>query len=284
MAPTVGILHPGEMGSFVAASLRNTLGQVYWCSEGRSQRSRERAEAQQLSEIPTLQEFCSRCELIVSVCPPGSAAEQAQQVADCGFTGLYLDANALAPASVQQLGEFCRARGMRFIDGGVVGLASYKPGTTWLYLSGPQAAEVAPCFAAGPIEVEVLGEEIGQASALKMCYAAWNKGKNALLEAVLASAEAMQVREALERQWERNEPGSSSKQQARLTAIARKAWRFGPEMEEIARTLADSQVPEGFFTAAAEVYRRQSAFKDCEQPPELAELLATISSPRPESA
>ena len=276
MSKALGILHPGEMGSFLAASARNTLGTVYWCSEGRSAATRARATQQGLTEISTLREFSERCSVIVSVCPPQAAAAQADAVLATGFKGSYVDANALSPATMQSLGARLQAAGMRVVDGGVVGLASYKPGTTWLYLSGPDAADVANCFSAGPVEVLVLGATIGQASALKMCFAAWNKGKNALLTAVMATAEELGVRAALEQQWDLYEPGFSSASSERLRGIARKAWRFGGEMDEIAETLQACGVPHEFFTAAAELYRRESTFKDSTSPPPLEQLLAAV--------
>lgn len=280
MSSVLGILHPGEMGSFLAASARNTLGTVYWCSEDRSAATRARAEQQGLTEIPTLLEFYRRCDLIVSVCPPHAAEAQADAALALGFSGIYVDANALSPATMQSLGARLQAGGMQVVDGGIVGLASYKPGTTWLYLSGPKATEVAACFSAGPVEVTVLGPELGQASALKMCFAAWNKGKNALLTAVLATADELGVRAALEQQWDIYEPGFSSTSTERLRGIARKAWRFGGEMDEIAETLQASGVPHEFFTAAAELYRRESAFKDSTTPPSLEQLLTIVRTPR----
>lgn len=279
MTASLGILHPGEMGSFLAASARNTLGKVYWCAEGRSAATWARAEKQGLTATGSLAEFCRVCSVIVSVCPPHAAEQQAEAVAAAGFTGIYVDANALAPATMQALGARLQGRGMRVVDGGIVGLATYKPGTTWLYLSGTEAAAVAACFQAGPVETVVLGTELGQASALKMCFAAWNKGKNALLAAVLATADELGVRQALERQWDIYEPGFSTASSERLRGIARKAWRFGDEMDEIAQTLQSCGVPHEFFTAAAELYRRESAFKDA-APPDLAELLASVRTSR----
>lgn len=272
----VGILNPGEMGSYIAHCAANTVKQVYWCSEGRSPATRARAQQQGLIEISNLKEFCASCELIISVCPPHAAQEQATAIINQAYKGIYVDANALAPATVINIGKQMQSVGITFVDAGIVGLASYKPDSTWLYLSGREAAAVANCFSKGPVVTKVLGPDIGQASALKMCYAAWNKGKNAMLTAVLAAAEQMGVREALEQQWDIYEPGFTQDSSTRLRNMARKAWRFGPEMEEIAQTLENCGVPPEFFIGAAELYRRESEFKDKPKPPELTEILAAV--------
>lgn len=277
MTLKTGILHPGEMGSYLAATARATLGTLYWCSQERSAATRQRAEQQGLSEITTLQDFCDTCDLIISVCPPHAAASQAQAVLDCGFKGIYVDANAVSPASVAVIGQGLQAAGIAFVDGGIIGLPTGKRGDTTLYLSGAQAAAVAACFGAGPLTAKVLGPEIGQASALKMCYAAWNKGKTALLTSILAAAEQMDVRSALEQQWNLDEPGFAEQSTQRLRGVARKAWRFGAEMDEIAATLRECGVPAEFFDGAAELYRRESAFKDATAAPPLADILAAVT-------
>lgn len=278
MTDIVGILHPGEMGSSLANTVRNSVGKLYWCSQGRSQATRARAEQQQLTEITSLRDFCKTCTLIIGVCPPHAARAQARALIDAGYHGLYLEANAISPATVQQLALELATAGITLIDGGIVGLPTMQRGTTWLYLSGPQAQQVQPCFSVGPIETVVLGEAIGQASALKMLFAAWNKGKNALLGAILATAEQTGVRTALEQQFDQFEPGFSTNAHQRLRGIARKAWRFPAEMQEIAGTLQANGVPAAFFTAAAEVYQRQAVCKDAGTPPSLETLLHLIAN------
>lgn len=273
----IGILHPGEMGSFIAHCAMQNTQQVYWCSADRSESTRKRALEQGLTEIASLKAFSASCDLIISVCPPHAASTMANDIINSGFTGIYTDANALAPATVIALGQQMQTAGIRFVDGGIIGVPDYKTTNTWLYLSGDNAAEVAQCFTAGPLEARVLGPDVGQASALKMCFAAWNKGKNAMLTAVLATAEQMGVREALEQQWDILEPGFSKASTTRLRNMARKTWRFGPEMEEIAATLDSCGVPPEFFIGAAELFRRESGFKDSAEAPELSDILAAVS-------
>jgi 3-hydroxyisobutyrate dehydrogenase-like beta-hydroxyacid dehydrogenase len=280
MTPRVGILHPGEMGTYVARTLRAgyDVGEekVYWCSEGRSAATRQRAALAELEEVPSFTTFCSTCELIFSVCPPHAAGNLARRVIQAGFKGLLVDANAISPQAVIAMGTELATHGIKFVDGGIIGLPGGKPGDATLYLSGPAAEDVAACFKTGPLLAKVLGPTIGQASALKMCYAAWNKGRNALLTSVLAAAEHLDVREALQQQWDQDNPGFSDDVEARLRFVARKAWRFSGEMQEIAATLRECGLPGEFFDAAAELYQREAAFKDAASTPDLAEILAAV--------
>jgi 3-hydroxyisobutyrate dehydrogenase-like beta-hydroxyacid dehydrogenase len=252
MPRRIGILHPGQMGSAVAASMRNGGNEVYWASEGRSQNTRERASELGLIDAMTVANMCETCSAIVSVCPPEFADAVADQVRSLSFRGLFVDANAISPERVKRM-----AHGMKFVDAGIIGL----PPAPWVYFSGAVAAEAAALFDAGPIKTEVIAGEIGKASALKMCFAGYNKGTSALLCAILALADQLEVRELLEEQWKRM-PGSPANPAKTVASVAPKAWRFAPEMQEIAATFEAAGLPPGFHQAAARIYADLAAFKD----------------------
>jgi len=275
-ARPVGILHPGEMGSAVAATIRNSGYPILWTSEGRSHLTRARAESAGFTDAGSLVHLCESCALIVSVCPPEFAAGLADRVAANGFRGTYLDANAISPTHKQEIAARMRSSGIRFVDGGIIGLPPKRRGETWLYLSGEHAQSVVCCFQAGPMEVEVLGPEIGKASALKMCYAAQNKGSIALLLAVLGAADRMGVLEDLKRDWTRH-VSPLEKGEARILRAAPKAWRWSPEMHEISATLGGAGMPPGFHQAAGEIYEMLREFKDA-APASLEEVLQKLRS------
>jgi 3-hydroxyisobutyrate dehydrogenase-like beta-hydroxyacid dehydrogenase len=272
----LGILHPGNMGISIAASALNSGCEVYWVSQGRSAQTIERAERFDLHDAGTLAELCQTCPVLVSVCPPHAAEDVADQVLDCGFAGLYLDANAISPQRAIRIGEKMTASGVAFVDGGIIGGPAWEPGRTWLYLSGRRAEEVAACFSAGPLETTVIGEATGKASALKMCFAAWTKGSTALLCAILATAEELGVWQDLERQWERIWPGFPEQTVSRVRGVTAKAWRFAGEMEEISATFDEAGLPGGFHAAAADLYLRIAGFKDAPSTPSLEEVLAAL--------
>ena len=186
--------------------------------------------------------------------------------------------NAIAPQKVSSIYADMIQAGIEFVDGGIIGGPAWEPKSTWLYLAGRQAEEVAGCFRQGLLETEVMGTEIGKASALKMSFAAYTKGSTALLCAIMAAAEEMGVREALEKQWARNGSEFADRTQNRLRRVTAKAWRFSGEMEEIATTLDRAGQPDGFHLAAADIYRRLADFKDAEAIPELQDVLRALRS------
>jgi 3-hydroxyisobutyrate dehydrogenase-like beta-hydroxyacid dehydrogenase len=272
----IGILHPGEMGISVAAALKNNGHSVYWVSEGRSADTRTRAEKFGLTDAHTLPQLCAECSTIVSVCPPHAAETITHQVVAVGFKGLYLDANAISPKRAIAIGQTLANAEIAFVDGAIIGAPAWKSGGTALYLSGAHASEIAACFAASPFVTRVLSANIGEASALKICYSAYSKGTTALLSAILATAETWGVREALYDQWAEGDASFATRTQERIQRSLGKAWRFVGEMEEISATFGDAGMPEGFHAAAADVYRRLAHFKDVRAMPSLNDVLDAL--------
>jgi len=272
----IGILHPGEMGVSIAASAINSGHQVYWVSEGRSNKTRLRAEKHNLIEVESLSQLCQTSNIIFSVCPPHSTEDIAKLVIEHGFRGYYLDANAISPQRAVKIGHMLESNGIHFIDGGIIGGPAWKPNETRLFLSGKDANIIADYFSNGPLETKVIGDEIGKASALKMCYAAYSKGTTALLAAILATAESLGVRDELYGQWNMDDSSFSEQANRRATRATAKAWRFEGEMHEIASTFQEAGLPNGFHEAAAEVYRRMAHFKDTLETPKLDDILKVL--------
>jgi len=224
----VGLLHPGEMGATVGNALVAAGHTVLWASGGRSEATRARATA--FEDAGTLAALTARSEVVFAIVPPHAARDVASAVQP--FAGIYVDANAIAPETARSLDA------ERLVDGGIIG----GPPAPHLYLSGAEAAAVAALFAGSPIQARV----VGNASALKCAYAAWTKGSAALALAAQEYARRTGVEQELLAEWQPHVD------EAR---VARKAWRWVGEMEEIANAFADEDLPPGFHEAAAEIYR-----------------------------
>ena len=287
MTRTIGLLHPGEMGATVGAAARRNEEQVAWTSDGRGSLTRARAEEAGLTDAGSLPALVERSRIILSVCPPHAAGEVARAVAGQRFSGVYVDANAVSPATARDVRQIVEEGGASFVDGGIIGPPALHPGTTRLYLSGAESARVAACFRHGPLEACVLDGAPGAASALKMSYAAWTKGSAALLIAIRTLAMHEGVDAALIHEWELSQAGLPGRSDGAVRSNAGKAWRFAGEMEEIADTFAGAGLPDGFHRAAAEVYRRMTGYKDAASPPSVEEAAARIlavTAPRKSSA
>jgi len=244
------------MGTALAELLRGRGHTVLWASAGRSPASARRAASAGLQDAGSIGELASRSDIAISVCPPHAALEVADAVA--GFRGLFVDANAVSPATARTVGQRVESGGARFVDGSIIGLPPRSAGTTRLYVSGQEASKIAALFEGTALETIVLDGPAGAASGLKMAYAGWTKGSLALLLAVRAAARAEGVEEALLEEWALSIPGLIERSRRAAGPAAVKGWRWIGEMEEIASTLQSAGLPAGFHEAAAEVFRRAS--------------------------
>ena len=272
---TVTLLHPGNMGATIGAAVQGA--RVLWVSDGRSEGSRQRASKAGLEDVATLAEAVGESDAVLSVCPPHAAEDVAESVAGLGFGGLYVDANAVSRATAQKVGETIGKAGATFVDGAIIGPPVTKPGRTRLYLSGPGAEDVAKLFSGSMLDARVIEGGLGAASALKMTYAAWTKGSDALILAIRALAAREGVEEALLQEWAGSQPNLPGKSERAASVAAPKGWRYVGEMEEIAASFEAAGLPAGFHQAAADLYRRLAPFKDRSDPgPGVKEVLDAL--------
>ena len=257
----LAVLHPGEMGISVAAAAISSGHRVLWVSEGRSLETNRRAALQNLEDVGTLSAI-HRSDMIFSICPPQAAIQMAKAVAETGFKGLYVDANAGSPEKKLLINDLLKDKNIDFVDGGIIGPPANSEGSTRLYVSGGRCREIEAVFTNGFLGVHSLEGGIGKAAALKIAYAAWTKGSSALILAVRAMARNAGVEEDLLYEWGLSQPNAEAMTSLSATLNSPKAWRFVSEMNEISETFATNGIPNNFWDAAAEVYDRLKDFKN----------------------
>jgi 3-hydroxyisobutyrate dehydrogenase-like beta-hydroxyacid dehydrogenase len=279
-AKTIALLHPGNMGTTIGACAATSGARVLWAAEHRSAASRRRAEQAGLVEIASLAEAVGLSDIVLSVCPPEFAAEVATQVAAQKFTGIYVDANAVSRSTAEEIGRIVSRAGASFVDGGIIGSPVKKAGTTRMYLSGARAGAIAELFSKSMLDARSISAVPGEASALKVVYAAWTKGTDALILAIRALALHEGVDNALLEEWKISQPALANKCERAAAATAPKMWRYVGEMKEIAEAFKSAGLPHGFHSAAAEVSGRLAGFKDQADPgPTVAAVLDRLLRP-----
>jgi 3-hydroxyisobutyrate dehydrogenase-like beta-hydroxyacid dehydrogenase len=253
------------MGSAVGAAVVAGGHECWWASDGRSAATGKRAASDGLQDADTLSKLAESAELALSICPPEFAQATAAAFVEAGFKGLYVDCNAVSPATARAIAATVTAADSTFVDGGIVGGPPRgTAGRTRLYLSGEQAGRVAALFEGTPLDAVVIDGGPGAASALKVAYAAWTKGTSALLLNIRALARAEGVEEALLKEWAESQPDLAARSERAAAGSAPKAWRWVGEMEEIGDSFAGAGLPDGFHRGAARLYERMAEFKDRE--------------------
>ncbi|MCY0940111.1 NAD(P)-dependent oxidoreductase [Streptomyces antarcticus] len=218
-----------------------------------------------------------RSEIVLSICPPQAAEDVAAAVADSVFSGVYVDANAINPQRMQHIAEEIRP-GATVLDGAIFGPPPGGRRVARLYLAGDAAAMdlVEPLFKDTALHVRRANGHVGSASALKMAFASYQKAARTLAGVAHALAAAHGVGDELTAEAEAmasnilSDPGY-------LPSVAARAWRWAPEMQDIADTLRAADLPADMAEAPVAVMSHWEGDKDQYDLP-LADVLAHLRS------
>ncbi len=274
---TVGIVGPGAMGGAIGRVLTRGGANAVVTVTGRSARTQRLAEG--LSVVPTLDEVVSESAFVLSVVPPGAALDVAGSIADAatrtGARPLVADLNAVSPTTMEVIATRLDAAGLHVVDGSISGPPPRVAGTTVIYLSGQRAAQVASLDAPG-LDLRVVGEAIGTASAIKMSTASFYKGQTAILAQALRAAAANGVLEFVLEDLGRHYPDLVDDAPRMLQSIAAKAGRYVGEMEEIATSQQAAGLPPELFAALAQVFTELSRSAAAARAPEEADAGAKL--------
>ena len=255
---TVAVLAPGDMGHAVAAVLKAKGLRVVTCLGGRSARTRALAAAAGVEDLADDVALVRAADALLAIVVPAQAGALAARIAaalrGAGTDLLYVDCNAIAPQTAGEVGRIVEAAGARFVDAGIIGPPP-RPGAagTRFYASGAAATELAQLRDHG-LDVRVLGARAGDASAVKMCYAALTKGTTAIMTELALAAERLGVSEALRAELAASQPEMLERMERGVPAMVPKAHRWVGEMEEIARTFAAVGLTPLTFEGAAALY------------------------------
>ncbi|MCD9142391.1 DUF1932 domain-containing protein [Streptomyces albireticuli] len=263
------------MGTAVAAQARGRGVEVLWCPEGRSNASRDRAERAGFSAVSGIGEMAERAEIILSLCPPANAEEVAGSVAAHSFSGIYVDANAVSPASMAMISAVMMRADAEVVDGSVIGSPPSAAKTTRLYLSGPgpSVVKVAELFGETAVDARPLPGGIGRASALKLSYSTFQKTSRVLAAVSYALARDYGVENEL-LDVAKGRTASYLAEIEYIPKVASRSWRWAPEMREAVSALSETCLPTELAEAAATVMDRWADSKDL--PLEISEALGWL--------
>jgi 3-hydroxyisobutyrate dehydrogenase-like beta-hydroxyacid dehydrogenase len=258
MTPTVAVMSPGDMGHAVAAILRENGLRVITRLDGRSERTRTLGARAGLEEVADDATLVGEADILLAILAPAHAMALAGRIADAvgarAANLVYVECNAIAPQTTRQIGEVLEAAGARFVDAGIIGPPP-KSGSasTRFYASGKDTGEFARLRDFG-LDVRIVGDQVGEASAVKMCYAALTKGTTALMTELAIAAERLGVGAALREEFAQSQGAMLERMRRAVPDMVPKAHRWVGEMQEIARTFGACGLTPATFEGAAEIY------------------------------
>ncbi len=283
---TVAILSPGDMGNAVGKMLLTHGLRVIAALDERSERTKALAAKAGIEDVGSTDRMVQEADIILSILVPAQATTAAETVATAikttGSTVLYADCNAIAPETTKGIAQIITAAGGRFVDASIIGGPPRDFESTRIYASGEHASTLAKLRDHG-LNIIDMQSEVGQASAIKMCYGALTKGSTALYTEILTAASALGVADALAAEFTNSQAARYQSMQSALPGMAAKAHRWVGEMEEIAQTFGDVGLTPNIFLGAADIYRHVAGTAvgqvTPEEPkPDFQEMVATLAA------
>jgi len=270
----IGVVSPGDMGQAIAGRLKESGFNVHTALEGRSERTKALARAAGLVDCGSMEKLVTTCELVISVINPGEALAVARRAAAAikatGRKIAFADLNAVSPQTARDSDRLIREAGGMFIDGGIIGPPPRgEKDRPRIYVSGPDATLFGQINHSN-LQVRVMSERVGDASGVKMCYAAMTKGTTALAVELLVAARKLGVEQALEKELRESRNDVFDWQVKTIAVMPPKAYRWVPEMQEIAKTFSELGMTRRIFDGATDIYEMVAATPLGKESPEQA--------------
>jgi 3-hydroxyisobutyrate dehydrogenase-like beta-hydroxyacid dehydrogenase len=248
------------MGAAVGGRLRETAAEVRTSLFGRGAKTAERARRHGLIAVDDDRALVRDAAFVLSIVPPAEAMPLAKRLvpalADARAKPVYVDCNAINPATATEVAAAIEPTGSAFVDAGIIG-GPPRPGTPGpkFYACGPAAARFAALRQHG-LDVRAIDGKIGTASALKMAYGSITKGFTAIGAAAMLGATAAGVADALKRELADSQPALKAWLDRQMPNMYAKAYRWVAEMEEVSGFMGKHSPSSQMFEAVARLYEQ----------------------------
>ncbi len=257
----IAVVAQGAMGAGTGAALNDAGADVLTSLAGRSAASEKRARDAGMKAVGDAE--LADADMILSIVPPGEALAFAERMAPhiraAARKPLFVDCNAVSPATVRKIEAVILAAGADFVDAGIIGAPPKKgvEGPAY-YCSGAAAPKFAALRAHG-LDVRVLDAPVGAASGLKMSYGGITKGCTAIGSAMLLAASRSGAAEGLRNELAASQPGLTPWFEKQIPGMYQKAYRWVAEMEEVGDFAGEDAATAAIYRAIAQFYEAMAA-------------------------
>ncbi|HET9821605.1 MAG TPA: DUF1932 domain-containing protein [Burkholderiaceae bacterium] len=182
-------------------------------------------------------------ELIVSAVTASQAVAVAQSCAPAVATGaFFLDFNSASPGAKCRAAEIVNAAGGRYVEGAVMTSVPPYRIKVPLLLGGPDAAALQPVLDGLGFAARVASEQLGVASATKMCRSVMIKGLEAMVIESFTTARHYGVEDAVIASLQETFPGIDWERQAAyfFQRVIEHGRRRSEEVREVAVTVSEA--------------------------------------------
>lgn len=244
----IGLVGYGEVGRILAEDLRAQGVAVNACDLklGHAESAGPlmgHASAHGVKLTASHTELAAGSDFIVSAVTASQAVPVAQACAPALKPGaFFLDVNSASPGAKQRAATLVNAGGGRYVEGAVMTSVPPYRIKVPLLLGGPDAAALAPMLDALGFAAQVASEQLGVASATKMCRSVMIKGLEAMVIESFTTARHYGVEDAVIASLRETFPGIDWEKQAAyfFQRVIEHGRRRSEEVREVAQTVREA--------------------------------------------
>ena len=195
----IGMIGYGEVGKIFAAGLKaNVSSTRVWDVkfDNAGLRDAQLTHAAQAGVVASdsLAALCKSADLVLSAVTASNTLAVAEAAAPHMRPGaVFLDLNSASPGTKQQAARLIEAAGAHYVEAGVMTSVPPYGVRVPMLLGGASASELAGVLTAWGLDATAVSDQLGVASAIKMCRSVMIKGLEALVIESYATARAYGV-------------------------------------------------------------------------------------------
>ena len=216
----------------------------------------KKAQACGVTTARSVKDCLHKAELVISAVTASSALDVAKESAPIlGEDQLFLDINSVSPKSKRNAAKYVERRRARFVEAAVMSAVPKQRLQVPMLLGGPHAFEAAERLQRIGMNAKPFSDQVGVASAVKMCRSVIIKGLEALVIESLFAARMYGAEDSVLESLAASYPGmgwESDLPDYLISRVAEHGGRRAVEMREVAQTLKDVGMEPGMALAAAQ--------------------------------
>ncbi len=249
MTYDIGLIGYGEVGRIFSRGLQQPNGRpvhawdLKFADAGARDAALQHAREHGVQACASAAALCSASSLVISAVTASNTLAVAQEAARHLRPGtFFLDLNSASPGTKAQCAALVEAAGGHYVEAGVMTSVPPYGIRVPMLLGGAKAAELAAVLNAWDMDAKPVAEQIGVASAIKMCRSVMIKGLEALVIESYTTARAYGVEEHMLPTLYETFPGIDWTAQGAyfFSRVAQHGKRRAEEMRESANTVLEA--------------------------------------------
>ena len=209
-----------------------------------------------ITECLSLEQACREADLVFSTVTAAAEREVAAEASRYLRPGqLFFDINSVSPSVKRSSAQAIELSGAAYVEGAVMAPVGPSGLAVEILVTGARAGELAALLTPAGMNLEVIADTIGKASAIKMCRSSMIKGIEALVVECFVTARAYGIEDDIVTSLNRSFPGTDWETRgAYMTSrVLQHGRRRAAELREVATTVSEAGVAPRMAPAAAEV-------------------------------